>query len=619
MADPHAPPLRAARPASAGAGELEGTAISRLRKAFGLLPRAAKMAYEVSPRGVLGLVVLTLVSALVPPAIAWVGKSLVDGVTARDVPAVELWIAVEVALVAALVLLTRGAQVTRQTLGARLGYHVNAKILEKALTLDLRDFEDSSFYDQLTRARREASSRPIQVVTESFDLGKHALTLAGYAALLLGYSPLACLALAVASLPATFAERHFSKVAFRLRNWRSPDTRRLIYLERVLASDDYAKEVKALGIGPLLLDRYRALGGRILEEDTALARRRFGWGTVLSLVATGVYYGVYATMVLAAAHGSISIGEMTLYAAAFRQGQQSFESILSSLGGMHEHSLYLSNLYGYFDRPASTRDRPPEEGRLSESTAAHLVLEDVSFKYPGAESWALRHVSLDIPSGKSLALVGFNGAGKTTLIKLILGLYEPTEGKVLLDGRDLATVSDEERRQTFSVVFQDFARFQMMVRENVGFGSHLHIDDEPRLERAVERGGAAELVSGLPAGLSTQLGKWFDGGVELSGGQWQTIALSRSMIREDARVLILDEPTAALDAQAEHAVFERFRELTRGRTSVLISHRFPTVRMADRIVVLEGGTIREEGTHDELRERGGVYARLFELQAEGYR
>jgi ATP-binding cassette subfamily B protein len=222
--------------------------------------------------------------------------------------------------------------------------------------------------------------------------------------------------------------------------------------------------VKALGIGPLLLDRYRALGGRILEEDTALARRRFGWGTVLSLVATGVYYGVYATMVLAAAHGSISIGEMTLYAAAFRQGQQSFESILSSLGGMHEHSLYLSNLYGYFDRPASTRDRPPEEGRLSESTAAHLVLEDVSFKYPGAESWALRHVSLDIPSGKSLALVGFNGAGKTTLIKLILGLYEPTEGKVLLDGRDLATVSDEERRQTFSVVFQDFARFQMMVR-----------------------------------------------------------------------------------------------------------------------------------------------------------
>ncbi|NUP11947.1 MAG: ABC transporter ATP-binding protein [Polyangiaceae bacterium] len=581
------------------------------------------MAYEVSPGGVAGLVVLVLASAFIPPAIAWVGKAIVDSVTAHDASAAKLWIGIEVGLVAAMVLLTRSTQVLRQTLGARLGYDVNAKILAKALTLDLADFEDPTFYDQLTRARREASSRPILVVTETFDLAKSVLMLGGYAALLFAYSPLACLALAIASLPATFAERHFSQMAFRLRNWRSPDTRRLMYLERLLASDDYAKEIKVLGIGPVLLERYRTLGQRILEEDTGLAKRRFRWGTLLSLVATAVYYGVYATMVLAAAYGSITIGEMTLYAAAFRQGQQSFEAILSSLGGMHEHSMYLSNLYGYFDRPAreaaNARALPSDAALAPTIRAAHLVLENVSFRYPGAETWALRNVDLDVPPGKSLALVGFNGAGKTTLIKLLLGLYAPTEGRVLLDGRDLSTISDEERRATFSVVFQDFARFQMTARENVGFGSHDHIDDEDRLTRAVERGGASALVQGLPSGLATQLGKWFEGGVELSGGQWQAVALARSMIREDARVLIFDEPTAALDAQAEHAVFERFRELTRGRTSVLISHRFPTVRMADRIVVLDHGAIREAGTHEELRDKGGVYARLFELQAEGYR
>ncbi|MBL9021828.1 MAG: ABC transporter ATP-binding protein [Myxococcales bacterium] len=596
-----------------------GGRLSQIRALVGLLPRAARLAMASSPRGMAGLVALTLGAAALPPSIAWVGKLLVDSVVARDPDKALRLVAVELALVAALVVLARGTQLLRQTLGARLGHGVNVMILEKALHLDLADFEDPAFYDQLTRARREASSRPIGVVMQVFDITKGALTLSGYAALLFGYSPLVCLALAAASLPATIAEVVFGQAAFRLRNWRSPDTRRLFYMERVLASDDHAKEIKLLGVGPLLLERYQKLGDRITAEDAELAARRFRWGTALSVIATTVYYGAYASMVVAAARGKMTLGEMTLYAVAFRQGQESLQSILGSFGGMHEHALYLSNLYAYLDRPLRTGGEARFGGAEPARGAARLTLEDVSFRYPGAERWALRHVTLDVPPGRSLAIVGHNGAGKTTLIKLLLGLYVPTEGRVLLDGVDVTSIPAEERLRTFAAVFQDFARWQLTVRENIGFGDVEHLDDDPHLERAVERGGAKALVGRLSSGLETQLGKWFDAGVELSGGEWQSIALARSFAREGARVLILDEPTAALDANAEQAVFQRFHELAKGRTAIVISHRFPTVRMADQIVVVDGGELRESGTHAELIERGGVYAKLFDVQASGYR
>jgi ATP-binding cassette subfamily B protein len=563
------------------------------------------------------------VGSALPPAVAWVGKALVDTVVARAPDAAARWVGIELALVAATVLASRSGGLMRQTLGAKLGQLVNVRVLEKALSLDLADFEDPSFYDQLTRARREASSRPLQVVTQLFDMAKGALTLSGYAALLLSFSPWVCLALAGASIPATISEVYFGRLAFRMRNWRSPDTRKLFYLERVLATDDYAKEVKLLGVGPLLLERYRTLGERIIDEDAKLASRRFRWGTVLSLAATAVYYGAYATMVIAAANGKMTLGEMTMYAIAFRQGQDSLQSVLSGLGGMHEHALYLSNLYTYLDRPATSDGAKPTPRTDGEANAlarpAHLELRDVSFKYPGTDRWAVRNVSLDIPAGKSLALVGHNGSGKTTLIKLLLGLYTPTEGHVLLDGRDVASIPEEERRATYSVVFQDFARFQLTLRENVGFGSPDRMDDAAHVTDAFEKGGGERLMKKLPEGIESQLGKWFEKGVELSGGEWQAVALGRAFARDTARVLVLDEPTAALDAAAEHAVFERFRELTRGKTALLISHRLPTVRMADRIVVLEGGELRESGTHDELVKKGGLYASLFELQASGYR
>jgi ATP-binding cassette subfamily B protein len=615
-ARPH-PPNGGASPES----ETLRERLTKLRASFALLPRAMRMVARVSPRGTVGLVVLTLVCSALPLAIAWVGKAIVDSVVAGNADAAFRWVAIELGLVVAQVGGGRGLALVRGLIGARLARELNVSILEKALNLQLSDFEDPAFYDQLTRARREASSRPITVVTETFDIVQKALTLVGYASVLAHHSPLVLGALVLASLPATVAEVHFGRAAFRLRNWRSPDTRRLMYLERILSSDDHAKEVKLYGMGPLLLDRYKELGETFTREDATLAVRRFRWATSLSLLATLVYYGAYGSMVLGAAAALITLGELTFYAVAFRQGQQSLQSILGGLGGMHEHSLYLSNLYAYLDRapPAPLESADSAQGEHG-PIRGHVRFEDVSFQYPGREGrWALRHVTLDVPVGQSLALVGHNGAGKTTFIKLLTGLYRPTEGRVLLDGRDVSSIPEAERFAAFAVVFQDFTELQLTLKENVAFGSVDHLDDDGRIGRAIERGGASSVVDRLPGGLESQLGRWFDKGVELSGGEWQKVALSRSFMREEAKVLVLDEPTAALDAEAEHAVFARFRELTRGRTSILISHRFPTVRMAERIVVIEEGQVREEGTHEALVSKGGLYARLFQLQAEGYR
>lgn len=645
------PPLEPT-PARPRAGLLRAT-VEHVPRAIGLVVRGA-------PGSTAALVVLTLALAGLPLGIAWVGKALVDAVVARDAERTLVWVGVELGLVMAQVGAMRGRSLVERLLGARLSRDVNVRILEKALTLDLRDFEDPELYDQLTRARREASSRPIAVVTETFSIAQNLLTLLGYASLLLALSPLVVGALVVASIPATIAEVHFGRIAFRVRNWRSPDARRLVYLERVLASDDHAKEVKLLGIGPLLLERYRGLSDSFFEEDRGLAIRRTLWGGGLSLLATVTFYGAYAWAAQGAARGLLTLGELTLFVASFQKGQQALQGLLSGVGGMHEHDLYLSNLFSYLDRaPSETRSQrrtsgedraPPDEeppraaageqldgpsarpgekpgdgpgdgpgGGPGEKRGGGVRFEGVSFRYPGSERWALRDVTLDVPAGTSLALVGHNGAGKTTFIKLLTGLYEPTMGRVLLDGEPVGSLPEDERFRRFSVVFQDFVQLQMTLADNVGLGSHEHRGDEARMERAIDRGGARALVGKLEKGKETQLGKWFVGGVELSGGEWQKVALARSFMREEADVLVLDEPTAALDAEAEHAVFERFRELTRGRTSILISHRFPTVRMADRIVVLDGGALCEEGTHDELLAKQGTYARLFELQAQGYR
>jgi ATP-binding cassette subfamily B protein len=601
-----------------------------IRDSASYTARALGLVWRSSKGLTVALASLTLVGSMVPPAIAWAGKHIVDSVVARSHDLTLDWVLVELGLVVLQASVARGSTLVRSILGSRLGSDVNIAILERATRLELRHFEDPEFYDQLSRARREASSRPVSLISESFGLVQSVLTLLGYAALLVAFSPWAVLVLMIATVPATLAEMRYSKVAFRLRNWRSQESRRLMYLEYVLANDEHAKEVKLFGLGPLFLGRYKELAERFHREDSRLAVRRAIVTHVLALIATAAFYGAYVIMALLAAAGKLTLGELTLYVLAFRSGQQSFQGILNGIGTIYEHNLYMSNLFSFLDRapgpeapalPARTSANGANGSRVEPIPAPNergIRLEGVSFRYPGKDGFVLDNVDLFIPRGQSVALVGQNGAGKTTFVKLVTGLYRPSAGRILLDGKPLDDHEDAELRRRFGVVFQDFNQYQLLLRENVGVGSVDHLDDTARIGEAIQRGGAEPLVKSLEQGIDSPLGRWFSDGVELSGGQWQNVALSRGFMRESADILVLDEPTAALDVEAEHAVFERFRRLAAGRTTIIISHRFPTVRMADRILLLENGRIAEDGTHDELLRRDETYARLYRLQASGY-
>ena len=583
--------------------------------------RAMSLVWQTRPTLAVALGLLTLFSGVLPAGVAWVGARLVDAVVSASAsngsatPALH-WVAWEGALIVLMALCTRSLAFTNALLRQQLGHRVNVLILEKALQLDLEHFEDSEFYDRLIRARREASTRPLSLVLRSFGLLQNVVSLISFAVLLLQYSVWAVLLLLLAGLPGFIAETKFSGDAFRLFRWRSAEKRMQDYLESVLARDDHAKEVKLFGLGPRLLGRYKDIFVRLYDEDRRLALRRDSWGFALGLLATATLYAAYAWVVLAAVRGQISVGQMTMYLLLFRQGQVAVTASLGAVSGLYEDNLYLSTLYDYLETPlrpqtghATTGSRPGDGIRF----------EQVSFSYPGATEPALEAVTLHLKPGGSLALVGANGSGKTTLIKLLTRLYEPTGGRVLLDGTDLADWDPQRLRERIAVIFQDFARYQMPVGENIGAGDEPYFDDAQRWQEAAAKGRAEEFIGQLPDGYHTQLGKWFLNGRELSGGQWQKIALSRAFMRTRADILVLDEPTAAMDAQAEAEVFEHFRKLAQGRMTILISHRFSTVRMADQIAVLERGRLIELGSHEALMSTGGQYAQLFALQARGYR
>jgi ATP-binding cassette subfamily B protein len=588
---------------------------------FGYSRRAIDLVWTTSRLLTITLAILTLVGGILPAVIAYVGKLIVDGVVAAtqvadpDTNALLLLVGLEALIVIGVAATQRGISASQSLLRALLGQRVNVMILEKAMTLELTHFEDSEFYDKLTQARREASSRPLSLVTRTFGLVQNVISLFSYSVLLFAFSPWAVAILVAAGLPSFFAEAKFSGDAFRLFRWRSPDTRMQLYLETVIAREDGVKEVKLLQLGPRLMQRYRDIFAKLFVEDRKLTLRRDTWGFLLGLLSIGALYAAYGWIVITTIAGTITLGAMTMYLLLFRQGQSAVAAILTSVSGMYEDNLYLSNLYEYLEQPVPTRVGSLTKGP---TPARGLEFENVSFTYAGASEKALDGINLQIKPGESLALVGENGSGKTTLIKLLTRLYEPTEGRILLDGLDLNKWDVEALRQRIGVIFQDFGRYQFTVGENIGAGDVRYIDDKQRWEAAARTGLAAPFIEDMPDGYETQLGRWFKGGRELSGGQWQKVALSRAFMRSDADILVLDEPTAAMDASSEAEVFEHFRTASSDKMTILISHRFSTVRAAAQIIVIHQGKILERGNHESLLAQDGQYAHLFKLQARGY-
>jgi ATP-binding cassette, subfamily B, bacterial len=601
---------------------LVGKNIRQSLSVFQYSSKALNLVWTTSHSLTFSLAALTLVNGLLPSAIALIGKLIVDSVVLANQTGLQLdrqiaidYVWLEAIAIVFLAAAQKGLVVSQSLLRVLLAQRVNESILEKALTLDLAHFEDSEFYDKMSQARSQASSRPLSLINRTFGLCQSALTLITFSGLLWQFSGWAVLVLIIAAIPSFIAETRFSEHAFRLFRWRSPETRQQHYLETLLAREDYAKEVQLYQLGTMLLQRYRDIFNRLYKDDRNLTIQKGLWGYLLGLLSTAAFYAAYAWIVLEAISGQITLGEMTMYLMVFRQGQSTFASALTSIGGMYEDNLYLANLYEFLEQPM-----PQSQGKITEGTIKEGIrFEHVSFSYPGSQQPVLNNISLHLSLGEKLAIVGENGSGKTTLIKLLTNLYTPTSGRILLDGVDLKDWDIDVLRRRIGVIFQNFVQYQFTVGENVGIGDVEHLDDRKEWEIAANKGMAKPFIDLLPGKFDTQLGKWFKDGQELSGGQWQKIALARAFMRSDADILILDEPTAAMDAEAEMNIFNHFRSLTQDRMVVLISHRFSTVRMADKIIVMASGEIIEQGSHEQLIAADGRYAHLFSLQAAGYK
>ncbi len=591
--------------------------------ALGNLPAFFKLVWQTSPWITAINGILRIVKAMMPLAVLYVGKLIIDqAVLLNHVNGAgthtRIWqlVGIEFALAILSDALSRAITLLDSLLGDLFSNNTSVKIMEHAATLDLDQFEDSVFYDKLERARQQTTGRSVllgQVFAQVQDL----ITMVFLAAGLMAFNPWLILLLLVAIIPAFLGESYFNDQNYALNRKQTQERRELDYIRYLGASDETAKEVKLFSLSGFLIDRFRVLSTSFYQASRHLAIRRSAWGTVFAMLGSGGYYAAYIIIITQTITGHLSIGSLTFLAGSFRQMRTLLEGILTRFTTVSQGAIYLRDFFEFFEiqpKILVTKHARPFPNPVKQGFA----FEDVGFRYIHSEKWANRHISFTLHAGEKLALVGENGAGKTTLVKLLARLYDPTEGRILLDGFDLREYDLADLRAHIGVIFQDYLRYQMSFAQNIATGNIGEKDDRPRIEDAAKKSRADLLAEKLPNKFDQALGRRFNDGIDLSGGEWQKIALARAYMR-DGQLLILDEPTAALDARAEYEVFERFAELTKGRSAVLISHRFSTVRMADRILVLEKGEMLEIGSHQELLEKNGRYAELFNLQAMGYR
>jgi ATP-binding cassette subfamily B protein len=587
------------------------------------LPKFFSLMWATSRKLTVGNVILRLLRSGIPVVMLSIGKLIIDEIirlagrhSAEGWNTLWGYVALELTAVLVSDILGRLIALSDSLLGDLFSNKTSIRLMAHAAILDLHYFEDSTFYDKLERARQQTVGRTA-LMAQALAQFQDVVTILFLAVALVAFNPWLLILLFVALVPAFLGEAHFNAKTYSfMRRW-TPERRELDMLRYTGASDETAKEVKIFGLSGFLIERYERLFGQYYKTNRSLAIRRALWGSLLAVIGTIGYYAAYVVIIIQTVSGNISLGQLTFLAGSFKVMQNLLQGILARFSTLAEGALYVNDLFEFFALEPAIR--PPAAPRnIPKPIRQGFVLEEVGFRYPNTDRWALRHCTLTLPAGQKLALVGENGAGKTTLVKLLARLYDPTEGRILLDGCDLREYHPDDVRKEIGVIFQDFVRYHMTAGENIAVGKIDERENRAKIISAAERSMADKVIGRFPTTYDQILGRRFDGGVDLSYGEWQKVALARAYMR-DAQLLILDEPTASLDARAEHEVFQRFAELTKGKTAILISHRFSTVRMADRIVVLEKGSVLESGTHRELTERGGRYAELFNLQAEGYR
>jgi ATP-binding cassette subfamily B protein len=586
------------------------------------IPAFFKLIWQTSPWMTVSSFALRIVRSALPLSLLYIGKLIIDQVIAiaqkHSGNTQYLWklVAAEFALAILSDALSRAITLMDSLLGDLFNNHTSVKLMTHAATLDLDQFEDAVFYDKLERARQQTVGRTIllsQVMSQVQDL----ITMAFLAVGLIAFNPLLIVLLFIAIIPAFLGESHFNDKSYALTRGQTPERRELDYLRYLGASDETAKEVKIFDLSGFIIERFRLLSDRFYIDNRRLSIKRSLWGTFFAVIGSIGYYAAYVFIVMQALHGSVSIGKLVFLAGSFSQLSNLLDGILTRFTAVSQGAIYLSDFFEFFEIQPKIK-LPVNPLAFPKIIQQGFTFENVGFRYINSERWANRHLSFTLYPGEKLALVGENGAGKSTLVKLLSRLYDPTEGRILLDGIDLKEYDLADLRMNVGVIFQDYLRYQMSFAQNIAVGNINQKENRPLIVSSAKQSLADLLAAKLPGEYDQQLGKRFADGVELSGGEWQKIALARAYMR-DAQLLILDEPTSALDARAEYNVFERFAELTKGKSAVLISHRFSTVRMADRILVLEKGELVEIGSHEDLLIKGGRYAELFDLQAMGYR